>query len=379
MATSHEPYRLYRVDESYYSGKIEAYLRYKGIPFELHTMTARNGVDEVFRHTGMQKVPAVRTADGLWLTDSTLMIAWFEQQYSQCPVIPGDEATAFLALLLEDYADEWCWRSAMYYRWRDEQNANYMGHRIAGELLGDIPLPASWKARYFKRRQRRIYLYGDGLSANTEAAIADQFFSLSGALEAVLEQQPFLSGAQPGVTDFGFMGPYFRHYFCDPWPAKLMRDHFPRLTAWVTRVWAARGGQAEVRWCDYRAQAWQPVWAELVRDYLPYLHANHRAWQRGDKLQDCRMGDALLRDVPVVHYRVYCLEQLVQRYRALPAEARTEVTAFLGEFGPVELDVPVESGLAAAYELPLQPNPRQVSAAHRRKLRLRGTPWDRLS
>src|SRR5687767_12991489 len=73
-------YTAYVMDISYFSGKFEAYLRYKEIPYE------RVDVDhprlfEVYRQTGTMKVPAVRLDDGRWLKDSTVMIRWFEREH----------------------------------------------------------------------------------------------------------------------------------------------------------------------------------------------------------------------------------------------------------------------------------------------------------
>src|ERR1043165_7406073 len=110
-------YRLYVSDSSYYSGKLEAYLRYKGIEHERVEINIDVMRKEVLPATGLMKVPAMRCPDGRWLKDTTPMIAWLDAQHPQFAVYPEDPAARFLALLLEDYADEWLWRPAMYYRW----------------------------------------------------------------------------------------------------------------------------------------------------------------------------------------------------------------------------------------------------------------------
>lgn len=87
VSEPHAPYTLFKSDVSYFSGKMEAYLRYKGIP---HVPTEINNdiMDLVFAATGVKKVPAVRTADGKWLFDTTPMIQWFEQRYTEAPLRP---------------------------------------------------------------------------------------------------------------------------------------------------------------------------------------------------------------------------------------------------------------------------------------------------
>ena len=117
------PIRVYGVDLSYFTGKLEAYLRYKEIPYEfVPTPPGRLG-----EATGARQVPALELGDGRFMTDSTPIIAWFERERPDPPVIPTDPLQAFFSRLVEDYADEWLWRPAMHYRW------SYAGDRALVE------------------------------------------------------------------------------------------------------------------------------------------------------------------------------------------------------------------------------------------------------
>jgi len=93
-ADPHAPYTLYKADVSYFSGKLEAYMRYKSIPHEAVEVDLRVFNGQIYPSTGARKVPAVRTADGQWLFDTTPTIAWFEERYGACPVVPDDPALA---------------------------------------------------------------------------------------------------------------------------------------------------------------------------------------------------------------------------------------------------------------------------------------------
>ncbi len=88
------------------------------------------------------------------------MIRWFEQQHPAPPVIPADPVLRFLANLIEDYADEWLWRPAMWWRWMPKDSRFNLGHRIAREVLGGPPGPVWLKATFFAWRQRRTWLWG---------------------------------------------------------------------------------------------------------------------------------------------------------------------------------------------------------------------------
>lgn len=376
----HEPYTLYLLNESYYSGKMESYLKYKEISFDKVYMSTRVGIEDVYRNTGLLKVPAIKTANGAWLTDSTAMIEWFENQYPRYPVIPAEPSLRFLCKLLEDYADEWCWRSAMYFRWRDPDNARYMSRRIAREVMGDWPIPTGLAAWYFKHRQRATFMYGDGFTEHTEEAISQQFFMLGDALEQILSGQPFLLGSQPKLVDFAFMGPFFRHYFCDPWPAQLLRDNYPEVTAWVTRVWAARGSQQKrgTEGAGFEDAGWAPILKEIIRDYLPYLRNNVDAWKAEREQQDCTMNGTLLKNVPVVHFRVFCLESLEREFSKLSPDQAAAVTELFRPHGELSLDSGACSGLKDHYTMPLKPRTTPLPARLKWGILSRGTPWDRI-
>ena len=55
-----EPITAYVADMSYFSGKMEAYLRYKEIPFERRVVDSKVMRDEILPATGLMKVPVLR-------------------------------------------------------------------------------------------------------------------------------------------------------------------------------------------------------------------------------------------------------------------------------------------------------------------------------
>ncbi|MEL6258068.1 MAG: glutathione S-transferase N-terminal domain-containing protein, partial [Pseudomonadota bacterium] len=107
--------QVYGSKISYYTGKFESYLRYRSIPYESRPTVAHQ--KQLIEGVGVVQMPVVRLADGRWMTDTTPMIAWLDSQQAAPSIYPADPALNFVALLIEDYADEWLWRSAMHYRW----------------------------------------------------------------------------------------------------------------------------------------------------------------------------------------------------------------------------------------------------------------------
>src|SRR5262249_36658531 len=103
------PLVVYGTTASYYTGKLEAYLRAKGIDYRLEPLSAAS-MRRCARHTGIVQVPQVECPDGSWLVDTTLIIEYFERARPEPAVTPRAPAVAFVSRLVEDYADEWLWR-----------------------------------------------------------------------------------------------------------------------------------------------------------------------------------------------------------------------------------------------------------------------------
>jgi hypothetical protein len=127
------------------------------------------------------------------------------------------------------------------------------------------------------------------------------------------------------------MGPMFRHFFCDPDPARLMRDTAPGVQEWVARMWNMKPQrfssalQIETIPDDLSALL-EPV----VSVYLPYLLANEAAVLAGqEELGYEAMGTRWLE--PAKPYRLWCLDQLRKKYQVLDESARKRVSASLGD------------------------------------------------
>lgn len=357
----HEPFDVYVMDISYFSGKFEAYLRYKEIPYR-RTSVNHHQLHEVFRQTGTMKVPAVRSADGLWLKDTTPMIAWFEQEYPTPAILPQEPALGFVARLLEDYADEWLWRPAMWWRWEPKVSREALGRRIAQEVLAGFPAP-KWLLRpYFVWRQRRTWLWGDGMTKANSPQVREMYLLQLDALEAILQRQPYLLGSHPSLADFGYFGPFFRHFSNDPDSGEVMRQRGPAVYEWTARLWNAKGKDFSQppRWEWPSQEAWKPIWTDLCSVYLPYLHQNALAWQKGAKRFDFSAGGTQFRGSVTTRYRVWCRQELQRRWAALEETAQTEVQELLAPFGglaALHTDGEIDAGLDADLTLPFAPRP----------------------
>ena len=168
------PLTLLGSNISYFTGKMENYLRLKQIPYRLESMQFPAVRKVLERELGVMQMPAIILPDGRYMTDSTKMIEWFEARHPEHPILPPDPLQRFLCHLLEDWADEWWWRPAMHYRWHYAEGARFASYHLATEVMVHHPLPVWFKRRLLQHRQRSGYTTGDGITrANFKAVEAD--------------------------------------------------------------------------------------------------------------------------------------------------------------------------------------------------------------
>lgn len=381
MSQPEQPYTLYLFWISYFSGKMQAYLRYKRIAHvEIEAQWSGELMRDVLPNTGLMKVPAIRTPQGQWLADTTPMIDWFETRHPQGSVIPEDAYQAFFSRLLEDYADEWLWRPALHYRWSYANDSHALSRRFAETFLSRHPLPAPLIAAMVRRRQRRIYVDGDGVTAATRAHVESIYLNTLDRLQALFEHQDYLLGGRPSLADFGFFASMFRHFSLDPTPSLIMQQRAPAVLAWVARMWNARYDDARLgSWCapGTLPDGWGPLLDDVGSGYLPYLLANARAWRDGRRRFDVEIQGTLYRRLPVVQYRVWCRERLQQHRTALPEAVRALVDARLQQAGALDVllaDGTIASGLYDDVTPPVC-RPRRYGAAERLRRFFTGTHW----
>lgn len=324
--------RVHGLDVSYFTGKLEAYLRAKGLPYELVEMDTRS-FKRCARITGVAQMPQLELPDGRWLTDSTQIMAHFERTAPDVVIYPDDPALRFIADLLEDFGDEWLWRPAMYYRWSFEPDARRVSNRLARSMMRDVPLPVVLRRWLIRSRQRRCFLQGDGVTRATAIAIEAVYVDALDAMQTALSSQPFLMGERPTQADFGFFGSMFRHFASDPTPAAVMQKRSPKVLEWVHRLWNLTPDQFVDRPMPTApTNGLDRLLCLACEDYLPYLDANEKAFE-ADALKVSWRSRNIEFNTAVNPYRVWCLQQLRSQYANMGGVARARVEAWLLSLG----------------------------------------------
>ena len=319
--------KVYGSKISYYTGKLESYLRYKGLPYQRVSPYANQKT--IRQNVGAMQMPIVERADGRWMSDTTPIILQLEKEHPAPSVLPANPVIRFLALLIEDYADEWLWRSAMHYRWSYAHDRELLSSIIVDELMGEVPLPRFLKRRIIQLRQRRGFVIGDGVRAETWDHVEAGYFAALDNMSRMLEKRPFLLGDAPSLADFGLMAPMLRHFGQDPTPVDIMRDRAPAAYAWVSRVWNARPPGGMHNFVDEIPSDAAPMLQEVCETHLEQLAANAIAYAAGPRRFSMTIQSCDYIEMPVSRYRVVCLERLRAAFSELSIEAQDTLREWL--------------------------------------------------
>lgn len=319
--------KVYGVTVSYFTGKLEAYLRYKGIDYELESPYA--DARQIRPHVGAIQVPLVLRDDGRWMSDSTPIIAQLEKEHPAPAVMPDDPVVRFIGLLIEDYADEWLWRAAMHYRWSYEHDRALLSRILVDEIMQHVKLPRFWKLRMIRNRQRTGFVVKDGVSGTTQAHVEAGYLNALANMTEMLGDRLYLLGNSPSIADFGMMGPMLRHFGQDPTPAEIMRNQGPAVFEWVARVWNAGASRADVEFVSEVPATSAPMLKEIAETHLVQLDCNAAAFARGERHFEMTVQGCHYRDLPVSRYRVHCLERLREEFASLSAVEQDAVRSLL--------------------------------------------------
>jgi len=339
-----EEFTMYVMDLSYFSGKLECYFNYQGLKWGREEPSWVE-LGKLKHQAGTSQVPLVRdNIEGAWLRDTTSIIHHLEAKYpDKAPsTLTGDPVADFFSLLLEDWADEYLWRPAMYYRWEPTFDSGQLSQRFSWEFLDrvtpfhlihsalaplDACLPKSISIEVVRHRQWLFSVFGEGIvSEEQHRAVQSQYLRSLAACQKIFSSQPFLLGNRPTRADFGLMAPFFRHFSSDPTPRKIMQQRAPAVFEWVARMWNCR--RSTLPASTFKPdnpivslpKGWEAL-QPLFKEYLVYLDCNARAWSRGESQFTARF-QGVESQVQTVPYRVWCRLELQRRVEDVEGEAK---------------------------------------------------------
>lgn len=322
-------YRLYGGLGSPYSMKMRAVLRYRRLA---HVWLAGNGPDVMGRLFAQLKapvIPVLEFPDGTVMNDSTPLIRELEARHpGERSIVPADEAQAFLAFLLEDFADEWGTKAMFHYRWFRERDQLMLSRWLAYDRLAGKGRPAiEAAAGAFRERQvGRMALVGcTPANAPLIEATAKKVFDL---LDPMATDEGYLFGSRPSLADFGWYG-QLSQLASDPTPHDEMQARAPYLMRWLANLDDASGVEGEWRDADAEPTAAVTGLLKMAGEiYLPFLMANAAAAAAGEDTFTVELWGQPYSQA-TFRYQVKCLAELRAAYAGLSAGARKAVDPLL--------------------------------------------------
>lgn len=294
-------YRLFGAETSPYSLKVRSFLKYKGIDFEwVGRSQATEKEFESFAR--VPTVPLFISPNRAPNQDSTDILSCVESDHADPSAVPDDPACAVLALILEDYADEWLNKVMFHQRWGQKPDRDEAALRTMEQLF-DGELPRAKKKtqdQIVKRMRDRLPLVG--VEKKNEKTLKTSFERFVTLLNAHLENNLFVFGGRPSVADFALAG-QLSQMLLDPTPGKWLRDNAPFVTAWCEFMDAPTAGAPFKPLEELEATLLPLFRDELAATYLPWASANLEANQaRQDRTS--------------VKLEKKAFEQVTQRYAA---------------------------------------------------------------
>jgi glutathione S-transferase len=336
-------YTLYGAEISYYTGKVRAYLRWKGLPFIEVPATAEVYREIIVPRVGFPVIPVVLTPDGQTLQDSTDILDALEARHGKPLVLPDTPRQRLAALLLELYGDEWLLLPAMHYRWHHNR-------AWAQREFGALSLPHGTAQEQEAAGERLARPFAQaavllGAEPTMHAAIERAYEALLAELDAHLAVYPYLLGTRPSIGDFGLFGPLYAHQYRDPASGALMRRLAPNVVRWVERMDKPDAPLAgDFLPADAVPDTLVPVLQRMAREQLPVLVDTARVlndWLReheGEPIPralgkhryalDGQSGERIVRP-----YSLWMLQRVQRARQALQGEDRERADAWLGSIG----------------------------------------------
>lgn len=329
------PYRLIGAEESPYSVKIRACLRYKALP---HQWLTRVQAPELFqRHAKLPLIPLLVTPDGRGIQDSTPILEALELAHPKPSIHPEDPVARFVSYLLEEFADEWGNKWMFHYRWAREADQKACSRRLALLMSPDSDEAAIEKAANAIRERMVDRVWFVGSSAQTARQIEDSFTDSIDLLEPHLTLWPFLFGGRPSFADFALWGQLY-NCFRDPTPNELLRTRAPHVVEWIERMHEPSAQGPFEGWQSLSRTLLPLLTDQVAGLFLPWSQANADAIANDGGEFNVRLRSGDWSQKPQ-KYHARSLTKLQSRYQAWPEDEA--LVAVLEKSGCAEFLTPL--------------------------------------
>ncbi len=371
-----DAHRLYAITHSLYSGRARSYLIKQGIPFQELSTGHESFKAEVLPKGKLPTIPTLVTPEGEVIRDGAAIIEHFEAANGR-PCQPLGPRQQLISALFDVIGTDGLLRPAMHYRWNyPEDNLDFLRyHFLHSQREG--PKREDKTDRMMNRMRYVAQVFG--VTEQTQPVVEELYLKYLAALNAHLEQYPYLLGWRPCIGDFGLLAPMYAHLGRDPYPARLMQQRATRVYRWVERMNRADQDAPEyfAAGTDFLADDEVPetllvVLRVLAEDFVPETRAAAaciNAWLAQSSPESgapamLRLSDSMgnaefdLRGQAISAvaqpYRFYLLQRVQAVYEGLGASDRESVEHMLdtcGMSGILSIKLDREIGRAENLEV----------------------------
>ncbi len=207
--------------------KVHRALGGKGVDYNVRNVFSPK---ELARLNPEHKKLPVLEVGGRFIPDSTEIIAYLDENYSDNPIVREDEP--WFVHALEDWADASLYWFAVYYRWQVMENFVPFSERAFAKL----PAALRWFVPGLVRKKTVKSLHAQGIGRFSEPEVREQLRGHLNMLNRQLEAHEWMSGTQIGAADLAIF-PLVRQFALATMPqSKPLVQAHERLTTWLHAV-----------------------------------------------------------------------------------------------------------------------------------------------
>lgn len=292
-------YELIGSELSMFTVKLEAQLRFQGIPYQW--LYKKNSESKAIQQrSGTLFVPLLKTPDG-WLVNDTITIGpMLHERFYQAPVIPKNPMQRALCFILEDYYNHWMPRHALHSRWCYPENIEEVGRNFGINMV----LGKSIEEELTQEEERQVLGTGkhmqesfglpacevQGAGEDQREAMQADFKLMMQLLSDHLKSNNFLLGDRPCLADFALVGTAKAHFLLDPVPRTWLGEYQAMLEEYVARVWDL--DQASMSWSDddHIPDTLLAIMEHMVKNYQVFALSSIQAAAHGKKEFTLNLG-----------------------------------------------------------------------------------------
>ncbi|WP_163930934.1 glutathione S-transferase family protein [Paraferrimonas sp. SM1919] len=332
-------YKLYGWQISLFTGKVRAYLNYKGLNYVQKPMSLFD-IKRFEKKHNFAAMPVIETKQGQTLTDTSLIIEELERRHPKHSLSLDCPLQQTVSNLLEVWFDEIGHVIALHTRWNFPEN--YPSFRKEG---GDSLLP--YAPRFIKNlvvdkvaaARMRAAMVRMGAVGEQIPLLERWINQLLDLLEAHFSAHDYLLGGQPSVADYSLIGLCYAHLYLDRWPRRELIDPRPNLKAYIERV---HSGQKQVNPPLSQGQipnTLLPLLNMFQSEFVPLLESMQQSVQGYIAKEGKQAGDTiprLLEEITfpmldghykrlVFTYTFWMLQRSQKQFRTLDAIAQQHI------------------------------------------------------